>query len=136
MYTGADMICFIFPTNYFINTNRLFSPFTLPIKYIREQVTEYVSDIFGMVSVYEEEGFWKINVLILVSKKSVVKPLRVSLSKLPILNTQTLHNFFLGRQQRQNVKVPRRFRDWLRPHLQNATDGLVKPKLMNRYPTV
>jgi len=51
------MICFIFPTNYFINTNRLFSPFTLPIKYIRKQVTEYVSDIFGMVSVYEEEGF-------------------------------------------------------------------------------
>jgi hypothetical protein len=42
----------------------------------------------------------------------------------------------LGRQPRQDVKLPRPFRDWIRPHLRNATDGLVKPKLMNRCPTV
>ena len=50
-----------------------FSLFTLPIKYNREQVTEYMSDNFGIVSAYEDEGFWKISVLILVSKKSAVK---------------------------------------------------------------
>jgi len=34
-----------------------FSLFTLPIKYNREQVTEYMSDNFGIVSAYEDEGF-------------------------------------------------------------------------------
>jgi len=52
---------------------KLFSLFTLPIKYNREQVTEYMSDIFGIVSAYEDEGFWKITVLILVSQKSAVE---------------------------------------------------------------
>jgi hypothetical protein len=111
MYTGADTICSYFPADYFINTNRFFSVFTLPIKHIRQQVTEYESDIFGMISAYEEEGFGKISVLILVSKKSALKPLRVSLSNVNILNTQKLHYKFLGRQPRQDVKLPRPFRD-------------------------
>jgi hypothetical protein len=52
---------------------KLFSLFTLPIKYNREQVTGYMNDIFGMVSAYEDVGFWKISVLLLVSKKYAVK---------------------------------------------------------------
>jgi len=58
------------------------------------------------------------------------------MSKPHILNTQPLHKIFLGRETLQVVKVPRRFRDLLRPHFQDATDGLLKPKLVNRCPTV
>jgi len=34
---------------------------------------------------------------------------------------------FSGRQPPQDVKVLRRFRDWLRSHLQGVADGLVEP---------
>jgi hypothetical protein len=42
--------------------------------------------------------------------------------------------FFLGRQPRQDVKLSRRFRDWLRPHLQGVAGSLVEPKLRTRCP--
>jgi len=41
---------------------------------------------------------------------------------------------FSGRQQRQDVKVLRLFKDWLRPLLQGIADGLVEPTTTTRYP--
>ena len=46
------------------------------------------------------------------------------------------NQMFSARQPRQGVKVAQRFRDRLRPHLQDATDGLVKPKLIDMCPTI
>ena len=46
------------------------------------------------------------------------------------------NKIFSDRQPRQGGKVFQCFRDWLRPHLQGTADGLVKPKLMNRCPTL
>jgi len=41
---------------------------------------------------------------------------------------------FLGRQPCQDVRVFRRFRDWLCPNFQVVAGGLVEPKLMtNMY---
>lgn len=51
------------------------------------------------------------------------------------LNLQMNRKFnkiFSGWQQRQGVKILNRFRDWLRPNLEGATDGSAEPKLSAR----
>ena len=42
------------------------------------------------------------------------------------------NKILLGTQPNQGAKVLHCFREWPRPHLQSATGGLIKPKLVNR----
>jgi len=44
------------------------------------------------------------------------------------MGTNICCEIFSGTQPRKGVKVLERFEDWLRLHLQGATDGLVKPR--------
>jgi hypothetical protein len=46
------------------------------------------------------------------------------------------NKILLGTQPNQGAKVLQCFRDWPHPHLQRITDGLIKPKLVNRCSTV